>query len=209
MLSYQKVCECIKLVASQIKANRELLTELDAKIGDGDHGINMDRGFDAVLPKIEAMPEPDIGALFKSVGMTLLSTVGGASGPLYGTAFMRIGGVLAGKTEIDSADALAALQSAREGIQTRGKAVEGEKTMLDALCPAITALEQGLKDGLSGSALWNKVVEAAEAGIAYTKTIIATKGRASYLGERSLGFQDPGATSLTLMLKCFAPIAGE
>ena len=205
MVSQQQIVESVKLVAGQMKENREFLTDLDAKIGDGDHGINMDRGFTAVLARLDTMPDADIGALLKAVGMALLSTVGGASGPLYGTAFMRIGGVLAGKTGVSAADALAALKAAQEGIQTRGKAVEGEKTMLDALIPAVRALEKGLEDGLSGADWWAKGIEAAEAGIEYTKTIIATKGRASYLGERSLGYQDPGATSLTIMLKCFAP----
>jgi dihydroxyacetone kinase-like protein len=205
MVSQQQILEGVKLVAEKMKENREFLTDLDAKIGDGDHGINMDRGFTAVLVKLETMPDADIGAMLKAVGMALLSTVGGASGPLYGTAYMRVGAALAGKAEITAEDALQALKAAQEGIQTRGKAVEGEKTMLDALIPAIRALEKGLEDGLSGAAWWAKGIEAAEAGIEYTKTIIATKGRASYLGERSLGFQDPGATSLTLMLKCFAP----
>jgi dihydroxyacetone kinase-like protein len=205
MVSQQQVLEGVRLVAEKMKDNREFLTDLDAKIGDGDHGINMDRGFTAVLVKMETMPDADIGAILKAVGMALLSTVGGASGPLYGTAYMRIGAVLAGKMEINAGDALAALKAAQEGIQTRGKATEGEKTMLDALIPAIRALEKGLEDGLAGADWWAKGIEAAEAGIEYTKTIIATKGRASYLGERSLGFQDPGATSLTIMLKCFAP----
>ncbi len=205
MISQKEIYDSVAHVAKTIKENKEFLTALDAAIGDGDHGINLDRGFSAVLPKLEGMPDADIGAIFKMVGMTLVSTVGGASGPLYGTAFMRIGSALAKKTELDAGDALAALKAAQEGIQTRGKAVEGEKTMLDALIPAVRSFEEGLSAGLSGAALWDKTVAAAEAGVEYTKGIIATKGRASYLGERSLGSQDPGATSMTMILKCFAP----
>ncbi len=205
MVSQQEVFDGVARVAKTIKENKEFLTGLDAAIGDGDHGINMDRGFSAVLPKLEGMPGADIGAIFKMVGMTLVSTVGGASGPLYGTAFMRIGAALANKTELGGGDVLAALKAAQEGIQTRGKAVEGEKTMLDALIPAVRAFEEGLSAGLSGADLWEKAVTAAQDGVEYTKSIIATKGRASYLGERSRGYQDPGATSMTLILKCFAP----
>ena len=204
MITQQKAREGVEKIAKTLKENREHLTELDAAIGDGDHGINMDRGFDAVVEKLAEIPDADTGAMFKAVGMALVSKVGGASGPLYGTAFMRLGGVLAGKTELTQDDVLAGLKAAQEGIQTRGKAVEGEKTMLDALIPAIGAFEEGQAAGLDDKAIWKAVIKAAEEGIEFTKTIIATKGRASYLGERSLGHQDPGATSMTLMLKCFS-----
>jgi len=209
MINQQKVLERIERIAAALKENRELLTSLDAAIGDGDHGINMDRGFDAVLLKIKDMPDADIGAIFKAVGMALVSTVGGASGPLYGTAFMRAGAPLAGKTELTQGDVLEAMEAALEGIQTRGKAVQGEKTMLDALIPAINAFKKGQEAGLDNRAIWESVLKAANEGIEFTKTIIATKGRASYLGERSLGHQDPGATSMTLILKTFAPDAEE
>jgi len=205
MIDKQAVRESIGRIAETLKENREFLTELDAAIGDGDHGINMDRGFDAVTLKMADIPDADIGAMFKAVGMALVSTVGGASGPLYGTAFMRAGAALAGKTELSQDDVLAGMKAALEGIQTRGKAVQGEKTMLDALIPAINAFEEGQAAGLDNKAIWSKVLKAAQDGIEYTKTIIATKGRASYLGERSLDHQDPGATSMTLILQCFAP----
>ena len=204
MIDRLAVRESIGRIAKTLKENRELLTELDAAIGDGDHGINMDRGFDAVTLKMEDIPDADIGAMFKAVGMALVSTVGGASGPLYGTAFMRAGAALAGKTELSKDDVLAGMKAALEGIQARGKAVHGEKTMLDALIPAISAFEEGQAEGLDNKAIWSKVLKAAQDGIEFTKTIIATKGRASYLGERSLDHQDPGATSMTLILQCFA-----
>jgi len=205
MIDKQAVRESIGRIAETLKKNREFLTELDAAIGDGDHGINMDRGFDAVTRKMADIPDADIGAMFKAVGMALVSTVGGASGPLYGTAFMRAGTALAGKTELSQDDVLGGMKAALEGIQTRGKAIQGEKTMLDALIPAINAFEEGQTAGLDNKAIWSKVLKAAQDGIEYTKTIIATKGRASYLGERSLDHQDPGATSMTLILQCFAP----
>ena len=204
MVTQQKILDSLLTLASDIKENRQFLTDLDAAIGDGDHGINLDRGFDAVVLKLPSLSNSDIGTIFKTVGMTLVSTVGGASGPLYGTAFLRVGTALGGKKEIDSDDILSALQAAQEGIQTRGKAVYGEKTMLDALIPAIDAFKESKDSGDSLSETWQKTIQAAQDGVKYTSTIIATKGRASYLGERSLGHQDPGATSLTLMLKSFA-----
>jgi len=204
MITQQQVREGIVKMANALKENREFLSDLDAKIGDGDHGINMDRGFDAVTVKLAEIPDADIGATLKAVGMALVSTVGGASGPLYGTAFMRLGGALAGKTELTQDDVLVGLKAAQEGIQTRGKAVEGEKTMLDALIPAVRAFEEGQTAGLDDKAIWDAVIKAAQEGVEYTKTIIATKGRASYLGERSLEHQDPGATSMTIMLQCFS-----
>jgi len=205
MIDQLTVHKSIGRIAEALKKNRELLTELDAEIGDGDHGINMDRGFDAVVIKMAEMPDADIGAVFKAVGMALVSTVGGASGPLYGTAFMRVGAALAGKTELSQDDVLAGMKAALEGIQARGKAVQGEKTMLDALIPAINAFEEGQAAGLDDKAIWDSVLKAAHEGIEFTKTIVASKGRASYLGERSLGHQDPGATSMTIILSCFAP----
>jgi len=205
MIDKQAVRESIGRIAKTLKEKREFLTELDAAIGDGDHGINMDRGFNAVTLKMADIPDADIGAIFKAVGMALVSTVGGASGPLYGTAFMRAGAALAGKTELSQDDVLAGMKAALEGIQARGKAVHGEKTMLDALIPAISAFEEGQAEGLDNKAIWSKVLKAAQDGIEFTKTIIATKGRASYLGERSLDHQDPGATSMTLIMQCFAP----
>lgn len=191
----------MKAVKTALNENKEFLTQLDGAIGDADHGINMSRGFDAVVAKLEADPEDDPAALLKKVGMTLLSTVGGTSGPLYGTAFMRAAIPAQGKADIDQELAAQMLLSAIGGIKERGKAVRGEKTMIDALEPAYDAFEQGVKNGESFLKCLELACSAAENGVEYTKTIIAKKGRASYLGERSIGHQDPGATSSTIMLK--------
>ena len=187
--------------AQVLNEQRDYLTGLDAAIGDGDHGINMDRGFKAVLDKLPGIAEADIGTILKTVGSTLVSTVGGASGPLYGTAFLRAGIALAGKQELQPADMATGLDAALEGVVARGKAKTGEKTMLDALTPAVEAFKtaiaagQSLQDGLKAAA------EAAEKGAEATIPMVATKGRASYLGERSAGHQDPGATSTALFLR--------
>lgn len=201
MLDTTKTAEIIRAIAMRMEAEKDFLTQLDNEIGDGDHGINLDRGFKAVLSKLPEWEQGDIGALLKGTGMQLVSNVGGASGPLYGTAFMKAGNALKGKTEASAADFAAAMEAAIGGIRMRGKAEEGEKTMLDALCPAYKALVQALDGGADLKAALEKAIEAAKAGVEYTKTIIATKGRASYLGERSLGHQDPGATSSLYMLE--------
>ena len=191
----------MQAVAKRIEAEKDFLTQLDNEIGDGDHGINMARGFQAVEQKLPTLADKDIGAILKGVGMQLVSTVGGASGPLYGTAFMKAGAACKDKMELDGAGFVAALDAAIGGIKMRGKAHEGEKTMLDALCPAYAALQEGLAAGSDTKAALEAAVAAAEKGVEYTKTIIATKGRASYLGERSIGHQDPGATSSLHMLQ--------
>lgn len=194
------VYNCLTKIAENIIANKDFLTELDREIGDSDHGINLARGFTAVLEKTD--PElSDIGAALKKSGMTLLSTVGGASGPLYGTAFMEAAKILNGKDTLSPEDLSSALSAAIAGIQKRGKAVKGEKTMLDALIPASEAYSQALSQGAGIAGALTSACEAAREGVEFTKTIIATKGRASYLGERSIGHQDPGATSSTLMLE--------
>ncbi|MBC9786059.1 dihydroxyacetone kinase subunit L [Heliobacterium chlorum] len=191
----------LEAVADRIIQHKELLTSLDAAIGDADHGINMARGFEAVRVKIRAAaPETDISGLLKMTGMTLISTVGGASGPLYGTAFMRAAAAAQGKETLDQ-EAIAQIWSAAlQGIKDRGKASRGEKTMLDAMEPAYEAFVEAAKAEKSLVESLEVACEAAKEGIEFTKTIIATKGRASYLGERSLGHQDPGATSSYLML---------
>ena len=199
----------IEALADVIIANKEKLTELDAAIGDADHGINMTRGFEAVRVKLAAAKPEDIGAVLKLVGMTLISTVGGASGPLYGTAFMRAAAVAQGKTSIDADTAAQILKAAIGGIKDRGKAVRGEKTMLDALEPAYEAFTQAMVKGESLTECLTLATTAAACGVEYTKTIIATKGRASYLGERSIGHQDPGATSTYLMLATLTAFAEE
>lgn len=201
MTDSKKVVEILTQISEQIQMEKEFLTELDNVIGDGDHGINMARGFKEVEKKLPDLTGKDIGAILKAVGMTLVSTVGGASGPLYGTAFMKAGAAVGDKTEIDGGDFIAALEAAVGGIEMRGKAHEGEKTMLDALIPALNAMKKSYAENKDFKAALTQGVAAAEEGVEYTKTIIATKGRASYLGERSIGHQDPGATSSCLMLK--------
>ena len=194
-------------MAKKIEAEKEYLTELDNESGDGDHGINLARGFEAVEKKLPSLAGGDIGALLKGVGMQLVSTVGGASGPLYGTAFMKAGMACKGLTEIDGPAFVKAMEAAVDGIKMRGKATEGEKTMLDALCPALKVLQDDVTAGKSLKEALQDAAQAAEKGVEYTKTIIATKGRASYLGERSLGHQDPGATSSLYLLQVLAEMA--
>ncbi len=193
------VYQCLEAIAARITENKDYLTDLDREIGDADHGVNMARGYAAVLAKVP-QEETDIGAALKKTGMALLSTVGGASGPLYGTAYMEAGKAAAGKTELTAEDIEAMFAAAVAGIQKRGKAVRGEKTMLDALMPAQDAFAAKVSGGGSIAEALDAACEAAEEGTAYTKTIAATKGRAAYLGERSIGHQDPGATSMTLTL---------
>lgn len=198
----KKVIEILKLIGAAIQEQKDYLTELDNVIGDGDHGINMARGFQEVEKRLETAEGKDVGAILKMVGMTLVSTVGGASGPLYGTAFMKSGQLLAGKDRVNLEDFIEALKVSIEGVKMRGRSTIGEKTMLDAMVPALEAIREA--GGASAKEALQAGVEAAEKGIEYTKTIIATKGRASYLGERSIGHQDPGATSFTLMLRVVA-----
>lgn len=201
MLDTAKMAEIIRAIAMRMEAEKDFLTQLDNEIGDGDHGINLARGFKSVLDKLPELETGDIGAMLKGVGMQLVSNVGGASGPLYGTAFMKAGNALKGKTEVTAADFAVAMEVAISGIKMRGKSEEGEKTMLDALCPAYKALAEAVEGGAELKEAVAKAVEAAAQGVEYTKTIIATKGRASYLGERSIGHQDPGATSSWYMLQ--------
>lgn len=197
MVSTEKLVQMIQEMAEVIQNNKDMLTELDMPIGDSDHGINMARGFQAVAEKLPTLADKDIGTILKNVGMTLVSTVGGASGPLYGTAFMKAGAKAAGKQEIGLDDFLVMLNDAIEGIKMRGKSTVGEQTMLDAMVPAFEAMqntEQSNAERLKAGLV------AAQQGVENTKAMIATKGRASYLGERSIGHQDPGATSFTLLL---------
>lgn len=201
MIDQKKLIEIINAIAARIEKEKDFLTELDNAIGDGDHGINMARGFAAVEQKLPTLADKDLGGILKGVGMALVSNVGGASGPLYGTAFMKAGNALKGKTEANDEDFASALNAAIEGVKMRGKSHEGEKTMLDALCPALKAFKEGLQAGKETKASLADAVAAAKAGVEYTKTIAATKGRASYLGERSIGHQDPGATSSLMMLE--------
>ena len=206
-LDTKQMAAIIEGMAKKIEAEKDYLTQLDNEIGDGDHGINLARGFEAVEKKLPSLAGGDIGALLKGVGMQLVSTVGGASGPLYGTAFMKAGMACKGLTELDGPAFIKAMEAAVDGIKMRGKATEGEKTMLDALCPALKVMQDEVAAGKSLKEALQDAAAAAEKGVEYTKNIIATKGRASYLGERSLGHQDPGATSSLYLLQVLAEMA--
>lgn len=203
-VGYDDVVRMIRAFAATVAEQKEYLTELDSAIGDADHGINMDRGMRAVITKIDAQEPTDVGALLKTVGMTLVSTVGGAGGPLYGTLFLQLGTATAGKETLEASDWAAALDAAVTGVQARGKAVLEDKTMVDALIPARDAYRQALEEGASFADALRRSTAAAEDGMKATVPLVARKGRASYLGERSAGHQDPGATSSWLLLKTIA-----
>lgn len=203
-VTYTDAAAFVRTYAATLTEHKDELTELDAAIGDADHGINMDRGFQAVMGKLDGIPNGDIGNLFKNVGMTLVSTVGGAAGPLYGTLFLQLGVASAGKTELSAEDWLAALTAAVEGVQARGKAEPNDKTMLDALMPARAALAEAIESGASFPDSLRRSAAAGEEGMKATIPLVARKGRASYLGERSAGHQDPGATSSFLLLSTVA-----
>ena len=196
--------EIVQAVSEKIEAEKDLLTELDSAIGDGDHGINMARGAKAVMEKLPSLIEKDTGVLLKGIGMAIVSSVGGASGPLYGTAFMKAGDALKGKEEPSAEDFLAAFSAAIAGIKMRGKSTTGEKTMLDALCPAESAMREAIEAKKSPKEILQAAAAAAEKGAEETTNILATKGRASYLGERSIGHRDPGAVSSAFMLRAMA-----
>lgn len=191
--------------ADLVAENRDYLTELDAAIGDADHGSNMDRGMKAAVAALDQSPPPTAGALLSKVGVTLVSTVGGASGPLFGTLFMRMGASLGGGAETASADDMAdALSAGLGGVVDRGKPAPGDKTMYDALAPAVDALQAALAGGASLSTGMKAARDAAAAGRDATMPMLARKGRASYLGERSVGHLDPGAASVALLLEAAA-----
>lgn len=207
MADKAKLLEILDRVIQDMDEQKLFLTELDNVIGDGDHGINMDRGFQAVKKQMPTYADLEVDGILKDVGKQLMKVVGGSAGPLYGSAFKKSGVYLKGKTEITMDDFIGMMDTSIEQIQKLGHAVEGEKTMLDAMIPATKAMKESYAaDGDYKKAL-EAGVAAAEAGVEYTKTIIATKGRASYLGERSIGHQDPGATSFTFMLKDVSELA--
>jgi dihydroxyacetone kinase-like protein len=191
--------------AEAVAENRAYLTDLDAAIGDADHGSNMDRGMQAVVGKLDGPFPGDagggIGALLKTVGMTLVSTVGGAAGPLYGTLFLQMGNAAGHGSELTVAQWAAVLEAGVKGVQARGKAELEDKTMIDALTPAAEALNVAAASGLSLADALRRAAEAAEQGMKATIPLVARKGRASYLGERSAGHQDPGATSSWLLME--------
>jgi dihydroxyacetone kinase-like protein len=206
LMTNEDLLRWLERTADVLRENRTYLTELDAAIGDADHGINMDRGFSAVRDKFPAMATMDMATRLRTVGSTLVSTVGGAGGPLYGTAYLRAAGAIAGKQELTSADIVAMIEAFLGGVVARGKAHPGEKTIVDALTPALNAARQALNDGATVAQVTSRASEAAEKGAIDTIPMLATKGRASYLGERSIGHQDPGATSSWLILRCLAEV---
>jgi dihydroxyacetone kinase-like protein len=194
----------MRLFAAEMGEHRQELIRLDTAIGDGDHGTNMDRGMRKAIEKLDAAEQADPGAVLKTVAMALVSSVGGAAGPLYGTLFLQLGGAMAGEEEVDLAGWAAAWRKGLEGVQARGKAELGDKTMVDALAPAVEALEQAedLDAGLRAAA------DAAQEGMKATIPLVARKGRASYLGERSKDHQDPGATSTYYLFQTAAETLG-
>ncbi|MBN1066457.1 dihydroxyacetone kinase subunit L [Clostridium botulinum] len=200
MVTVKQVKDILIKVEKVIEENKLYLSELDAAIGDGDHGLNMNKGFKAVIEKIKDLPEDDLGNILKNSGMALVSNVGGASGPLYGTAFMKAAMVVNKKSKMDINDFVKVLEEALGGIKMRGKGQEGEKTMIDTLSPAIEAGNKSIGENKSVKEVLLEIKEAAKNGMEHTKDIVATKGRASYVGERSIGHIDAGATSMYLIL---------
>lgn len=199
----------VAAAARRIQENKQYLTELDSAIGDADHGINMDRGFRAVLDKEGELAAKSPGDIMKGVAMTLLSTVGGASGPLYGTLFLRMGTAIGDKDSITPRELAEAVAAGVQGVQDRGKAEQGDKTMVDALLPAAKAMAEAAEAGGGIGELLRAGAEAARKAAEGTKDYIARRGRASYLGERSIGHIDPGAMSSTLILEAMAEALGE
>jgi phosphoenolpyruvate---glycerone phosphotransferase subunit DhaL len=194
----------IREFARVIGENAQLLTDLDAAIGDADHGINMERGVTAVIGALEEAAPADMSALCKQVGMTLVKSVGGASGPLYGTFFLRMAGALGPGDGVDAAGFAKALRAGVEGVVQRGRAEAGDKTMFDALAPALDALDAALVSGAGLAAALADATVAAEKGRDATESMVARKGRASYLGQRSVGHVDPGATSAAMLIAAAA-----
>jgi dihydroxyacetone kinase-like protein len=207
----------LRSAAARLHEEAAALTALDQAIGDGDHGINMDRGFGAIVAMLDGRPAPDGGTseaaatadIVRAVGKTLISTVGGASGPLYGTAFLRAAAAVAADHPTSAAAFVAAVEAAATGIGALGKSTTGEKTMLDAIVPAAVAARAALEGGGDTPSVIRAAAEAAEAGSDATIPMLATKGRASYLGERSIGHRDPGATSAALLLRTLADVTGS
>ena len=197
----QQVVRWLEHTAAVLNDNKDYLTQLDSPIGDADHGINMSRGFKAVLGKLPSVADKDIGNILKTTGMALISSVGGASGPLYGTFFMRSGAASLSKEELNNEDLLQLFFDGVDGIVQRGRPQLGDKTMFDAWAPALEAMQAAFVNGHDVITALRSTVTAAEEGMKNTIPLQAKKGRASYLGERSIGHQDPGATSSYLILK--------
>lgn len=201
MVTKAQIVNWLERTNAVLQENKEYLTQLDSAIGDADHGTNMSRGFTRVMEKLPTESGKDIGSILKAVGMTLISSVGGASGPLYGTFYTRAGMASGAKETLTDQELFALLQAGVEGIVQRGRAQPNDKTMCDAWWPALEALHSALDEDQDTVAAMRAAVSAAEAGMKATIPLQARKGRASYLGERSIGHQDPGATSTYLILK--------
>jgi dihydroxyacetone kinase-like protein len=203
----EQVTRAVIEAAGVVAEHRSELIELDRAIGDADHGENLNRGFVAIVEALAEASPANPGAVLKIAATTLISKVGGAAGPLYGTAFLRAATKLGDRSEVDVPALLEVLKAALEGVQARGKAVEGDSTMVDALLPAIAAAEKAASDGADIAAVLTAAAEAADKGAESTVDLVARKGRASYLGERAIGHMDPGARSTALLLHAFAEAA--
>ena len=204
----QDIIAALRAGAAVVAEHRDELIQLDREIGDADHGENMDRGFRAVVSKMDTAEPETPGAALKLAATVLISTVGGASGPLYGTAFLRAAAAVGDETELDAAAVAKALQAGMEGVVARGRAEVGDKTMIDALSPAVEAAKNAAEAGADSTKVLAAAAEAAHQGVQATEPLVARKGRASYLGERSAGHIDPGARSTALLLSAFAEAAG-
>ncbi|EIL2907246.1 dihydroxyacetone kinase subunit DhaL [Vibrio alginolyticus] len=206
----QHIVHWLELCAKTYQENQDFLTDLDRDIGDADHGLNMNRGFKKVAEKLPQFADQNIGSILKNTGMTLLSSVGGASGPLYGTLFIRTAAAVGTREQLTFEELVDALKSGVDGVVSRGKAELGDKTMCDVWLPVLVSVKALLENGMSADHLLNEMVELAETSAVATIEMLAKKGRASYLGERSIGHQDPGATSSLLMIKALQQaIAGN
>lgn len=208
-LTKQQVVDWLMRCGEVFTQQRDFLTRLDTEIGDADHGLNMNRGFNKVVEKLPSVADKDIGFILKNTGMTLLSSVGGASGPLFGTFFIRAAQAANAKQSLDLAELHQLMQEGVDGVVMRGKAEPGDKTMCDAWWAVVDSLGQSVEQQLGVAEALQRASERAEQAVESTITIQARKGRASYLGERSIGHQDPGATSVMLMMKTLAEVAGQ
>ncbi|HAT2906131.1 TPA: dihydroxyacetone kinase ADP-binding subunit DhaL [Serratia marcescens] len=208
-LTKQQVVDWLMRCGEVFSRERDFLTRLDTEIGDADHGLNMNRGFNKVVEKLPSVADKDIGFILKNTGMTLLSSVGGASGPLFGTFFIRAAQAANAKQSLDLAELHQMMQEGVEGVVMRGKAEPGDKTMCDVWWPVVESLGQSAQQNLSVAEALQRAADSAERAVESTITMQARKGRASYLGERSIGHQDPGATSVMLMMKTLAEVVGS
>ncbi|HGE8327537.1 MULTISPECIES: dihydroxyacetone kinase subunit DhaL [Serratia] len=208
-LTKQQVVNWLMRCGEVFSRERDFLTRLDTEIGDADHGLNMNRGFNKVVEKLPSVADKDIGFILKNTGMTLLSSVGGASGPLFGTFFIRAAQAANAKQSLDLAELQQMMQEGVEGVVMRGKAEPGDKTMCDVWWPVVESLGQSAQQNLSVAEALQRAADSAERAVESTITMQARKGRASYLGERSIGHQDPGATSVMLMMKTLAEVASS